>query len=135
MADLTEDLNQTITAAVNARVEASILEAMSGDETIGRYVLAALQQPVPQRDRYGNTSRETQPYITTVLKAAIQKAAKEACERFVAEELGLIEDEVRKALRRDVKRIASSLTESLTKAAGKPYGFDVKLDLKMPSGG
>lgn len=136
MADIEADLNQTITAAVNARVEAEMMKALSGDETIGKFVLAALRQPVQKNPnaRYGSEAKETETYLTNVLRKAIQTSAKAACEKFVADEIGLIEDEVRKALRRDVKRIAETLTQSLTDAAAKTYGIDVKVDLKMPRG-
>ncbi|MBA4858019.1 hypothetical protein [Nocardia farcinica] len=38
------DLNQVIVAAVNARVEASVAAALSGDDVIGKYV-AAVEKP------------------------------------------------------------------------------------------
>lgn len=130
---VTLDLNATIVAAVNARIEAEVAKALSGDETIGRFVSAALQQTVTVKDR--NSYRETQePFLTNVLRNVIQSATKEAVQRFVADEIESIEEEVRKALRRDVKRIATTLSESLVKAAAKPYGVDVHLDLKLPRG-
>lgn len=132
MSDAIElDLNQTIVSAVNARVEAEMMKALSGDETIAAFVTAALRQAVEVKNpRTYSTTKE--PFLTNVLRGAIQEAAKAACKRLIAEELPNIEDEIRKALRRDVKRIASTLTESLASAADKAYGFDVKLELKMP---
>lgn len=132
MPDIEADLNQTITAAVNARVEAEMMRALSGDETIGKFVLAALRQPVKKNPnaQYGNESRETETYLTQVLRKAIQASAKSAVEKFVNDEIGTIEDEVRKALRRDVRSIAETLTKSLVDSAATSYGVNVKVDLK-----
>ena len=41
-----DDINQIIESAVNARVEAAVLEAMSSSEVMGRFVTAALSKPV-----------------------------------------------------------------------------------------
>lgn len=133
MADIETDLNQTISAAVNARVEAEMMKALSGDETIGKFVLAALRQPVKKNPgaQYGAAAKETETYLTQVLRKAIQASAKAACEKFVAEEIGTIEDEVRKALRRDVRNIAEALTQNLVDSAAKAYGVNVKVDLKV----
>lgn len=124
------DLNKVIVSAVNARVEAEMMKALSGDETVGRFVTAALREQVSVTgDRY---DRQTEPYITHILRAAIKEAAKTACVRLIAEELPTIEEEVRKALRRDVKRIAETLTNQLADVAAKTYGVSVDLTLKMP---
>ena len=133
MPDVETDLNATITNAVNARIEAEVFKALSGDETIGRYVSAALRQTIEvKNNRYGT---DRVPFLTLTLRSAIQEATKAAVTRIIAEELPTIEDEVRKALRRDIRGIAETLANSLKDAADKAYGVDVKLDLRMPSRG
>lgn len=124
------DLNQTITSAVNARIEAQVLAAMSGDEVLGQMVASALNQPVKvTKDSF---SRDTEPYVTHLLRQVIQDATHLAVTRLVAEERDMIEEEIRKALRRDVKRISESLTNSLVDAADRGYGIKVDLSLQMP---
>lgn len=125
------DLNQTIVSAVNARIEAEMMKALSGDETIATFVTAALRQKVEVKNARTYTTT-SEPFLTNVLRNAIQEVTKAACKRLVEESMPDIEAEIAKALRRDVKRIASTLTESLSKAADKAYGFDVHLELKMP---
>lgn len=125
------DLNHVIVSAVNARVEAEMMKALSGDETMGKYVVAALRQNVEVKDPH--TYRTTaEPFLTNVLRKAIQQATVSAVQRLIAEEMPTIEEEVRKALRRDVKRIAETLTNSLAEAAAKTYGVKVDLSLLMP---
>jgi F0F1-type ATP synthase delta subunit len=125
------DLNKVIVSAVNARVEAEMMKALSGDETMGKFVVSALRQNVEVKDPH--TYRTTvEPFLTNVLRKAIQEATVAAVQRLIAEELPSIEDEVRKALRRDVKRIAETLTQSLADAAAKSYGVKVDLSLLMP---
>lgn len=132
MADeITLDLNQTIAAAVNARIEAEVMKALSGDETIGRFVTSALRQTVEVKNSRSYQTEQV-PFLTVVLRDAIQKATKAAVQTVIAEDIGLIEDEVRKALRRDIRRISETLASSLADAAAKTYGVDVHLDLKMP---
>lgn len=129
--DPTLDLNATITAAVNARIEAEMMKALSGDATIGSFVTAALQQQVevPKKVGYGT---ERVPFLRHVLCEAIRKATEDASRRLVEEEMGSIEDAVRKALRRDVGRIAETMSKSLADAAARAYGFNVTVDLRMP---
>lgn len=130
--EIEKDLNATITAAVNARVEAEMMKALSGDATIGAFVTAALAEKVDAKhDPYGRAPQIT--YLSKVLRDAIQAATKAAVEKLISEEIDNLEAEVRKALRRDLRRIAETLTQSLVSAAGKPYGVNVSVELKMPN--
>lgn len=123
------DINQIIASAVNARVEAQVLAALSGDEVIGRLVTAALTEQVDAtNDRYDH---KKVPYLTKVLRDAIKAATAEAVQRLIAEELPAIEEEIRKALRRDVKKIAGQLANQLGEKAANSYG--VKVELLFPS--
>ena len=131
MPDPTQDLNATIASAVNARIEAEVMKALSGDETISHFVAAAMQQPVELTKNYRT---EKVPFLRHVLTKAIQQATEQAVKKLIVEEVESIEAEVRKALRRDLATIASTLTKSLVDAAGTTYGVSVDLSLKMPQG-
>lgn len=132
MTELGLNLDQTILSAVKARIEAEVVRAMSGDELLGTFVTAALQQEVQVGDPY---NRKKIPFLTHVLQEAIREAAQAAVRKFVADEVESIEAEVRAALTRDVAAIATSLSQSLVQAADKPYGVSVTVELTMPRSG
>lgn len=125
--DPTLDLNETIAAAVKARVEAEMMKALTGDETIATFVVAALQQNVQHEVNYRKVN---EPYLTSVLRKTIQEMTKAAVVRLIAEEAPQIEAEIRKALKRETSSIAQALTRSLVDTAGKGYGFNVNLELR-----
>lgn len=125
------DINQIIASAVNARVEAQVLAALSGDEVIGRLVTAALTEQVPAtNDRYDSKKL---PYLTKIVRDAIKQATADALRRLIAEEMSVIEEEIRKALRRDIKGIAGQLAGQLASKAAQTYG--VTVELKFPDRG
>jgi len=130
--DVTLNLNETIAAAVKARVEVEVLKALSGDEVMGGFVALALQEIVEVKDPSTYNTRKV-PFLTRTLEVAVQQATKAAVAKLIIEELPSIEDAVRKALKRNLGTIAATLSESLVKAAERPYGFDVDLSLRMPS--
>lgn len=123
MSNIETDLNATIASAVNARIEAEVMAALSGDEIIGRLVTAALQQKVGE-ERYG---RKQTTFLASVLNAAIKDATKAAVARLIEEERPLIEDEIRKALRRNVKTMADAIVGNLAEQASSAYGVSVEL--------
>ena len=125
MSNIETDLNATIASAVNARIEAEVMAALSGDEIIGRFVTAALQQKVGE-ERYG---RKQRTFLAAAHHNAIQAATKAAVARLVEEERPLIEDEIRKALRRNVKTMADSIVGNLAAQASNAYGVRVELQL------
>jgi hypothetical protein len=122
------DLNGVITAAVNARVEAAVMEALAGDATIGRLVVAALQQPVEvaKSDGYGKVRV---PFLNHLMSATIREAAKQAVARVLVEEQQAIEEEVRKHIRRSAPEIAAKMAGQLVEASSKSYGVSVTLRL------
>lgn len=120
------DLNATIASAVTARVEAEVMRALSGDEVISKYVTAALMEPV-KTDNYNR--KLDKPFLTHILKEAIQKATKETLARLLVEEQPLIEAEIRKALRKNVGTMAESIAQGLAKVGGSGYGVTVQLNL------
>lgn len=128
MTAIETDLNSVISSAVNARIEAALVGALSGDEVIGRYVTAALTQPIEVGSSY-NKRKTT--FIKHTLDAAMQDIAKAAVARVLTEEVGEIEAAVRKELRANISAIAQQLVGSVTKAAESPYGITV--ELKYPS--
>lgn len=120
------DLNLVIVNAVNARVESSVMAALSGDETIGRLVSAALQRPVevPSPNGYG---RERKPFMAHLVESAIRDATKAAVQKYLAEEHETLADEVRKHLRRAAPEIAAKMVGQLGDMAAKSYGIQVSL--------
>jgi uncharacterized protein (DUF885 family) len=125
MSNIEGDLNATIASAVNARIEAEVMAALSGDEVIARFVTAALQQKVGDQ-RYGKQQRT---FLAAALETAIKDATKAAVGRLIEEERPLIEDEIRKALRRNVKTMADSIVGNLADKASSAYGVRVELQL------
>jgi hypothetical protein len=126
------ELDKAIAHAVTARVEAEVVKALSGDQVIGKYVAAALAQPIEVSSR-NSYSKEKVPFLKTILDSAIRQATQDAVRALIAEELPMIQDEVRKALKRSAGTIAETLANSLASAAEKAYGVSVDLTLKMPS--
>jgi len=123
------DLNATIAAAVNARIEASVAAALAGDEMIGALVAAALNQEIEVGRDY-KKSKTT--WLKHTVAEAIRAATKAAVERLVIEESPLIEEELRKAFRRQAGEFAEGITRSLRENAAKGYG--VTVELKLPGG-
>ena len=132
MKDVTTDLNQTISSAVTARIEAEVFAALAGDEVMAQYVAKALQQPVEVQN-HRTYRKEEIPYLRHVLVKAIQEATKAAVGRVIEEERPLIEEEVRKAVKRSATTIASGIAESLAERASQGYGINI--DLKVPGDG
>lgn len=104
---LDNDLNKTIAAAVNAKVEAGVLAALSGDDVIGRFVTAALSE-------------------------AIKAATAAACKRLVAEEMPAIEAAVLKELRKRLPGIAKDVAETVGKSM---TGYGLKIEFTHPNRG
>ena len=124
MTAINEDLNKVITGAVQARIEAMVLAAVSSDDTFAQFVTAALQQKVEVRGEY---RQEKPTFLAHTLEKAIQDATKTAVAKVVGEMAPELEAEVAKALRRDIKGIAAALVASVDKAASSPYGVQITL--------
>lgn len=130
MADLTNDLNATLTSAIQARVGAAVLEAASSDAVLSGYVAAALNQTIEIGDYY---EKRKVPFIHHVVSESIRKATENAVRAVLADEMGAFQTMVRKVIKARTAQIAETLVASLLDAAGKTYGVDVKVDLKMPT--
>ena len=121
MSALGQDLDKTIVAAVNARVEAAVLEALSGDEVIGRLVTAALQQKIQARGSY-QTKSMLQHVIDETIHGCVQRAVAKALD----EEVQVIEDAVRKQLKRDAASVAAQLVGAFRTATD---GYGLRIDI------
>lgn len=111
--NLGDDLNATIAAAVNARIEAAVMEALSGDEVMGRFITAALTEKV-ETDRYSRAPAKT--FLVHTVHQAIQAATRQAVERLMEEEHDRIETEIKKAIRRNLPALADRLVSGLSLA-------------------
>lgn len=123
---LSSDLNATIAAAINAKVEASVIAALSGDEVLGKYVAAALNQQIEVKDGGYNTRRTT--FLRDTIDRTMQQAVKDAVHSFIQGEKELIEAEVGKALRKQAAKIANQFVTHLAEQTiGRSYGVNVEL--------
>lgn len=116
MADPKDDINQIITSAVQARVEAAVVEALASDGTIRAYVAAALNRQV-DTSGYGREKK-------SLLSHLLQNTVEEMTKRVVAEEIKSHEDviraEVRAALEKSIGVISDSLVDGfVSNAAGR----------------
>ena len=118
-----DDINQIIESAVNARVEAAVLEAMSSSEVMGRFVTAALSKPVST----GSYSEKNKPLITHLLHNAIEEQTKAVVSEQIAELRPIIAEDVRKALKKSVGVISDSLVDGLVSSAAGRYP-SIKVD-------
>lgn len=125
--ELDGDLNSVIVNAVNARVEAAVAQALTGDEVIGKFVTSALRQTVEVPRADGSYGKERVTFLKAVVDKALQQATKDAVARVMAEEQATLEKEVRKALRANTNAIAETLVGSLAEAADNSYRFQVNI--------
>lgn len=124
--DLGGDLNKTIVAAVNARITAETFAALSQDEVLGKFVQAALMQPM-ETERY---SSKKIPYIEQVLKNAVQAATKAAVAQWVNDNQGPIKERVTAALTNNLDGIAAAMVDSMTKSTESSYYTKVGIEFE-----
>jgi hypothetical protein len=123
--DLGKDINATIVAAVNAKVTAEVFAALNSDEVFGQFVSQAMMEPI-QPDRY---SSKREPYITNVIRTAIQKATREAINEWMKDNEGVVKSKVRDALALRMEDLAGALVEGAIEATGSNYS--TKVDVKF----
>lgn len=126
--NLGPDLDATITAAVNARVEAAVLEALSGDQFIGQMVAKALNAEVEVGGTY---SRKKTTFMQATLNSTIQECVKVATAEAIAERKDEIKDAVRAALSDKIELIATSMADNMVEKASSPYG--IRVEMQWPS--
>jgi hypothetical protein len=124
--NVTGDLNQVITSAVQARIESEVAAALSGSELMGQYVAAALTQKIVVEDRGTYRKRET-TFLRETIDAAIKAATKAAVQKVIAAEAEAIEAQVAAELRKNVKAIAKTLVGKVAESAESPHGIEVNL--------
>jgi hypothetical protein len=122
-----EDLNEIVARAVTARVDAAVAQALSSDDVLGRYVTAALNQPV--NVKVGYQDKKTTFLHHTITKA-LQGAVTDAVKRLIVTEAENLERLVGAELRKQREGIAKQLVGSLLNAADQAYG--IKVDLVYP---
>ena len=114
--NMQEDLNTTITAAVNARVEAAVLEAMTNNNTMATFVQAALTNKVST----SGYPKDEKPLLTYLLQSAIEEQTKAVVAEQIAELKPAIAAEVHKALKKSLGVITDSLVDGfVANAAGR----------------
>ena len=109
-----DDLNQTIVAAVQARIETSVAEALLTDEAFAPFVTAALTQEV---DRPGSYGRNKVTYLRLIMERSIEEQTKKVVAEEIEGQKEKIRDEVRKALRKSVGVLADSLVDGFVDSA------------------
>ena len=125
------DLNATIVHAVQARIQAEVLKALSGDDVFGALVASALQQQVeiPDGTAYG---KKRVPYMEHVIATAVRDSTRLAVEAVIAEDQERIKTLVKKALRSKLDSISEGFVDQLVESTKSKYGWNIKVDLKFP---
>lgn len=122
MSNIESDLNQTIASAVNARIEAQVLEALTSNDLVREHVANALNTQV-EDGRYGPKI----PFVTKIVRDAIQERTKEVVSEEIAATADVIKAEVRTALSKSVGVIADSLVDGFVdRAAGQYPSIEVR---------
>lgn len=122
---LGKDLNDTIVAAVNAKVSAEVFAALNTDEVIAGFITTAMMQPV-KVDTYGS---KTEPYLSVVIRKAIQEATKVAIGEWMADNEGVLKTRVRAVLSTQIEEMAGALVEGAIEATSSRYS--TKVDVKF----
>ena len=122
---MTNDLNDVISSAVLARIEAEVAGALSGKGFIDQYVIAAINKEIEVKDRDYRTRKTT--FLKESIDKSIQQATKAAIAKVIQEESAEIEKIVTTQLRKQVKTIAQGLTGQLVEAAKNAYGVNVEI--------
>lgn len=130
MTGTTDDLNDIITSAVQARIEAQIASAFSADETFEKFVIAALQQTVevPGNDRYNKVKV---PFLMHLLQEAVRGAAKQAVTDYMTNHTRELAAAVERELANSTTDIAKQMVQQVSKKANESYG--VHVELRWPS--
>lgn len=126
--NLGPDLDATISAAVTARVEASVLEALSGDQFIGQMVANALSAEV---EVGGSYSRRKTTFMNATLRSTIQECVKVATAEVITERKDEIKEAVRAAIADKIDVIATAMADNIVEKASSPYG--IRVEMQWPS--
>ena len=116
MSNISNDLNTTITAAVNARVESEILAAMSNSDILQSFVTAALSTKVS-----GGYRDKEKTLLSHLLETTIQEQAKSVVAEEITKMQPAIREEVRAALAKSVGVISDALVDGFVANASGRY--------------
>lgn len=124
-----QDLNDIVTKAVSAKIDAAVLAALSSDDGMARYVTAALQQQVEVPDGSGYGKKRV-PFLHNIVTKAIQDATVTALNESVDELRPLLVEQVRKELRRQLPQLTDSLVETGINAMKARYDTRVNVSFE-----
>lgn len=127
MSNTGASIDASIAAAVEAKIHATVFEALAGDKVIGRYVTAALQAPVTVKDPHSYRERQS-TWLNEALAVTIRKAAESAVAEAIEAEKETIRKEVAKALRAEATKLAGQMVDTLAEAVKN--GWSVNVDFK-----
>lgn len=133
MSALTNNLDDTIAAAVKAQIQAQVLEALSGEEFFSKYIASVLNQTVEVSEdgsSYGRKIKTT--FLDNALTGTIKKATQKAVEMAIEEERERIQDEVRKAVKRSADQFAANITDAALEAAKSQYNYKFEIGISVP---
>lgn len=122
----TADLNDIITSAVLARVEAQIAAAFTADGTFEAYVISALQQVIEIPDGTGYGKKRV-PFLNHLIQEAVRKSARLAVERYMTEHTEQLARAVERELTNRTDDIAKQMVEQVATKAKETYGVQVSL--------
>lgn len=122
---LGKDLNDTIIAAVNAKVSAEVFAALNTDDVIAGFITQAMMEPIKE-DRY---SSKTEPYLSIIIRKAIQEATKTAINEWMEDNQGVLKSKVREALSTQVEEMAGALVQGAIESTSARYS--TKVDVKF----
>lgn len=117
MSKTNDDINNIITTAVQARVEAAVMEAMSSEGALRAIVSAALNEQVATGNGYG----PKMPLLTALVQGTVKEQAKQVVAEEIKDMEGEIREEVRKALKKSVGVVADSLVDGFVSSAEGRY--------------
>lgn len=129
LATLTLDPN-LIKPIIEAKINAAVLEAMKGHETIvNNMVHRALYHKVNsdgQVDTYG--SRESKPFIEWLTNNAIREACIEAFKEYVVTCKPAMQKAIEAELRKSTVPIAKALVNGLVETSAKSWKYSVTVN-------
>lgn len=122
--------NELVLPIIEAEIQSAIVRQLeSADNLIPKMVQAALNQGVNSSgvvSKYKHDNEHT--YIEYLCNQALQKAARVAMDKFIDENMPLIEAELAKQLARSKNKIAKAFVTGLGKSMKSTWRFDVGIN-------
>lgn len=127
---ITQNLDQTITTAVEAQVQAQVAAALINNDTFKVLVTASLNQMVEVPD--GPYGKKRVSMIDHLVQNAVAQRTKEVVVEQIAELVPEITKEIKTALRKSVGVIADSLVDGFV-ASAPGRGPSIKVEFRSDS--